>query len=78
MKSFVAGIVAGGLVTAVLLGAFASNFAVAQPADGAGVKFVGITNATDKSNTRAIAENGDIYVAETSWGRRVHRFRLAG
>jgi hypothetical protein len=26
----------------------------------------------------AVDSRGDIYVAETSWGRRVHRFRLAG
>src|SRR5690606_24812305 len=26
----------------------------------------------------AVDSHGDLYVAETSWGRRVHRFKLVG
>jgi hypothetical protein len=62
MKTFLAGVICGAVFAAGVLGFTAGGELVrANQVDAKAVKFVGISNATDKSNTRAIAENGDVY-----------------
>jgi hypothetical protein len=61
MKTFLAGAICGAAFVIGLLGFSTGSLVSANQVTAGAVKFVGISNATDRSNTRAIAENGDVY-----------------